>query len=230
MSVFQFNGLILLVNIFVALLNILLGMFFLKKIKELNHKEHEIDKSFSKIVEHAHAKSEALLEAAAEKASAIIKETKTLKVEMDHDLQLALKESVRGHMTLFDEVSKRVTLSYAEIFKNMRQEFLAHMDQVNDKVKQLAEDNLNTYRAIIKDEASTAQLSIQQKIDEEFAKAKKDIEAYRANEISYIDKSIGKIILQISKDIIGREINLIDQQNLLFEALDRAKKEGVFNH
>lgn len=229
MNIFQFNGLILLLNLLLTVVGIFLWLYFIRKLQDVKHKEQEIDSGFNKFLEHAHTKAEIILEEATRRASEILTETQTLKTGIEEQINQSVQMSLSNHVTMFNDVSQKTTESYAELLKTLRQEFLGDMSKLSDKVKELAEENLNVYKQIIKDEASTAQLSIQEKIDQEFAKAKKDIDAYRKSEISYIDKSIGKIILLISKDIISREITVSDKQNLLLEALERAKKEGLFN-
>ena len=57
----------------------------------------------------------------------------------------------------------------------------------------------------------------------------KEIAAYKQQKIKESDKTVNKIIAEVSQKVLNKSIPLEDHQNLIIESLEKSLKEGVFD-
>ena len=62
----------------------------------------------------------------------------------------------------------------------------------------------------------------------DFAKAQIEIAEYKKHQLSKIDQSMNDVLLKVSGSILGKVIPIRDHQQLIIDALEQAKKEGMF--
>ena len=77
-------------------------------------------------------------------------------------------------------------------------------------------------------ETIESQKLMNKKINEEYEKVKADLEQYRKEKLDLIDASINQIILKVVQDVLGEAIPLSKHEELVIEALEKAKREDLF--
>lgn len=55
-----------------------------------------------------------------------------------------------------------------------------------------------------------------------------DIETYKNNQMEGIDETVAGIVEKVAPEVIGKSISMEDHADLVWKALERAKKEGLF--
>jgi hypothetical protein len=55
-----------------------------------------------------------------------------------------------------------------------------------------------------------------------------ELDEYKKIRLQQADRTITQVIQEVSQEILNKSISLDDHQRLLIEALEKAKKEGVF--
>lgn len=60
------------------------------------------------------------------------------------------------------------------------------------------------------------------------AEANRQVEEYKNSRLKLIDDEIKKVVEKTSRDILGKTLSLEDHEQLIKNALEQAKKEGVF--
>src|SRR3990167_10652856 len=58
--------------------------------------------------------------------------------------------------------------------------------------------------------------------------AQSDIEIYKKNQLEGIDEAVAGIVEKVAPEVIGKSISMEDHAELVWKALERAKKEGLF--
>ena len=56
----------------------------------------------------------------------------------------------------------------------------------------------------------------------------KDIEAYKESRYADAEESVKQIVQKVSQEVLNKSISLEDHQKMVIDALEKAKKEGVF--
>ena len=60
-------------------------------------------------------------------------------------------------------------------------------------------------------------------------KVEKEMASYRQNQIKKLDAKINTVLVEVSKQVLGKAIDLKNHQDLVIEALNKAKAENLFS-
>lgn len=66
-------------------------------------------------------------------------------------------------------------------------------------------------------------------VREELNRAAKEIADYKNEQKAKINERITQVVAQISREVLGKALSLEQHEQLIVEALDEAKKAGLFN-
>ncbi|MBI3341554.1 hypothetical protein HY024_00365, partial [Candidatus Curtissbacteria bacterium] len=58
--------------------------------------------------------------------------------------------------------------------------------------------------------------------------AQGEIETYKKNQMEGIDEEVREIVAKVAPDVLGKSINFDDHEDLVWKALEKAKREGLF--
>ena len=56
----------------------------------------------------------------------------------------------------------------------------------------------------------------------------KEIEAYKQARFKEAEAMVTKIVQKVSQEVLNKAINIEDHEKLVVDALEKAKKEGIF--
>ena len=88
--------------------------------------------------------------------------------------------------------------------------------------------DFNEFRASLEKETINSEKFVKEKIDEEYLILQKELEGYKKEQYRKIDQDIYKILYRVSEMVMSQGIPFDKHKQLVLEALDRAKKEQVF--
>jgi hypothetical protein len=66
-------------------------------------------------------------------------------------------------------------------------------------------------------------------VERELAKAAEEIEQYKANRMRVVDERIVDILEEVLRVALDKKMSLADQSELIYKALEDAKKEHSFS-
>lgn len=108
----------------------------------------------------------------------------------------------------------------SEISK-LREKSLQSQNLFSSKIKEKIEESSKT----LSKEFSQILKSIAEDLKREVAKAEKEIENYKNERLKEVDERIYKMLGEVAKKTIGKAIDLSTHEELVMEALRKAKKE-----
>jgi hypothetical protein len=65
-------------------------------------------------------------------------------------------------------------------------------------------------------------------LEEEIAKVHEELKSYQQTKIAKFDTSVGGLVKQIVSTVLVNGLTIQNQDQLTYEALEAAKKEGMF--
>lgn len=194
-----------------------------KKLVDLNKQREnrwqELDtqaqKSYQEIIETANKKAvEITLKATEINNESAIKLQQTIDSLLKNQKEAieSVSESVlKTHQNQITELNRHILEVSGSIYKDI---------EANSKIEMLA------FIEIMKRQTFDAESNAQQKIKEEYEKLERDLELKKEEKLKILEINIYKILTNISKDVIGRSLDLSAQQDLILKSLTQAKKEG----
>jgi G:T/U-mismatch repair DNA glycosylase len=107
------------------------------------------------------------------------------------------------------EIHQSLIKGKEEILKEIKTSGDRLIDELNKKISQ----TLDSFSESIKRKISEAETTI---------------ENYKKERLKEVDKEVYRMLISVSKKVIGRVIDISTHEKLVIEALEKAKKEGVF--
>lgn len=197
--------------------NLLLFCFLLfylwkvhRKEKTLEKKEGKIDSNYHQIVDDALSKERKILEDATHAADQIVTGAQYIQQNSQKTVDEALQKMVTEVKDETADTSKEFRKDYQSSLENIANQSLTDFQQV---AKELQED----LRLQVKSFHETLLPTLQKELDE-----------YKQERLKQTEQTITKIIQTASQDILSKSISYEDHQRLMTEALEKAKKEGLF--
>jgi hypothetical protein len=180
------------------------------KEKLLEKEQKETDTSYHHVVDDALAKERKILEDAAFSSSQIIAGTKYVTSSSKESLDEAIQK-MEGTLTHeLGNTSGEFSKSYSTSLQHLATQSLTDFQNV---VKTMEAD----LQKQTKDFGATMLPSLE-----------KELEEYKKLRLQQADRTITHVIQEVSQEILNKALPLDDHHQLLIEALEKAKKEGVF--
>lgn len=181
-----------------------------KKEKELEAKETKVDTNYHQIVNDALSKERKILEDATREADQIITGAQYLSNSSKELVGQALQ--------------KIMTDTQANV-ASVSQEF---MNAYSTYLKQIATNSLNDFSSTTKGMQSDMARQIQEFHSTMLPKLEKELEEYKKERLRQTEQTITRVVQKASQEILNKTIPLEDHQNLIVDAMEKARQEGVF--
>lgn len=212
------------INLFVLLESLLLlsigvmyTMRLYKQEKELKSKEKELHASGEKILEQATQQAQGILKHALNKAEELVDKTDVFHENLEHKLTNTLKEK-----------SMNVTKTFDTTVADMKKEYLQEINDTFAGLEKEGKKNMEEFQVLLKKEGLSHKTFFDQKLEQEFESAKAEIEGYKKLKMEEAEKLINSSVNKLAIEVLGKAIPAKDQERLVIEALEKAKKDGLF--
>lgn len=224
------------INIFfMAIILILLGSFaFLysiyKRQEEFEHKEEHLLSDYKTVMRHAHQKARHMINKTTEQAETMLEQTHKMDTSALEDLENTLAKVINQHIYTLDRHTDEAFAVYKKALADVKDMYLKELKESVDGFKQGAQTELADFKTMLTKETITSQEFIGKKITDEFEIAQKEIADYKAKQLGKIDAQINTMVQQVSLAVLKQAISAKQHEELITQALEQAKKEGLFGN
>lgn len=146
---------------------------------------------------------------------------KALKEEFDK-IAISQKE-------VLDKTSQVLVASYKSMISEESEKARKSVGTVFDEIK----NNVVAQVESMKKDISSDQLNIKQliegKLQESLDKVNSEMEIYKVARMKKLDDSIMDVVKKVGEEVLAKSLNINEHKKLIFDCLNDAKKEGVFN-
>lgn len=123
-----------------------------------------------------------------------------------------------------DEMSKQ----YGNMFEKIREDYLKYSENSVDSFEKVAEKKLSEFQKALEEKTMNSQGALDKTITEQSKQLEQELAQYRTQKMQAIDAQAASIIEQATEKILGKAISVSQHEQLVLEALEQAKKDGVF--
>jgi len=150
--------------------------------------------------------------------------------------QLLEKEALE--MSAFNEkVQERILKGAEEKLKTLKEEvekeisdFRKIQSRSQALLTQKVKNEIERLSSGMVEQINSIYQSTSEKMNEKILKKEKEIEEYKREKIKELDQKIYQIITEVAKKTIGKTIDVSTHEELVMEALEKAKKEKFFGN
>jgi hypothetical protein len=216
---------ILIVIIFNALL-----LYYLKEVYGRDKQIAEFIKSNDTLIlSEAQQKAKSIIEAATIRAKQTITETDYVKAELMKKVENLLNDEAHKDVQLLQNKSYEINDWYKKLLAGVEQQHAKKAEETLNTVENIATEELEDFREILKKETMESEQVVSQKVNSEYQKVHLELEGYKAKKMQEINQAANKIVLEVTEEVLGKAISLDEHQKIIVDALEKAKRDGLFN-
>jgi len=180
--------------------------------------EEETLSAYQRIMRQAHQQARDIIKQASTQAKNMLSDTQFIKSHASKELDRDLAKE-----------SAAVVQSFQEALEQVTQEAVATMKNATDSIGQVGSTQVNTFRETLRQELVVHKDTLDKLVADEFAKARSEVDGYKKEQIDKVDKAVSKVVVTIVEQVLGKMINVQDHEDLVVQALEQAKKDGLFH-
>lgn len=223
---------ILATNTLLAIVLLAIGVSYAKTVKRLSDSEKERDllslqmqEKTSAVLDEARHRAIGIIKDANAKAQSIISSSAELDEQSKQTLATKLEQLSKEESEQFGKSSEDISKMYEAMLQKLREEHLNLLKNMANDIEKQAVSEIDEFKSLLEKDTVSTQKELQEKIDTEYLAIRSELAKYKAARIKKIDDTIYEVLETVSLEIIGKSINLEDQQKLVMDALTEAKSE-----
>lgn len=223
---------ILLVNIILILILIGFAAVFFRHIavteaatKKL--REEALQKALD-ITDEASEQARGIINEAGKKAETLLREASVISSDARERLATDLSQLSEEHRKRMAEASVKYVNEYQRMGATAEHEYQETLHTASQAMASEADKTVKLFEEFLKAQTVGYETAMQEKVSQMRHQADTYIEDYKIKKLKKVDEFIHRIILLVSRDVIGRALSIEEHNKLVVQALDHAKKEGFF--
>jgi len=183
---------------------------FRAKEKEIEKRESKIDTEYHQVVDTALTRERKILDDATSTADKIIADAQYV------------SQTSQG---LVDQTLKAMVADIHKEAIATAQEFARDYEA---SLKQLTDQSLNDFSGIVRGLQTDLAQQIKQVHETMLPGLEKELADYKQARIQQTEQMIVSIVQKVSQEVLNKSISIEDHEKLLMDAIEEAKKGGVF--
>jgi vacuolar-type H+-ATPase subunit H len=201
----------------------------LKREHEFQEKERSTFTQYEDIIKRAHQEAAELLEKTTATSQQLVSQVRTTNDKLTSDFDRVLQQIAEKQIQAMNQQAEGLKKGYQQKVTNME----TAIDQNTKSILQNAESDfdkqLDTFAKSLLAHATKSEQAINNKTKELLDHSQAEIDAYKKEQLAKVDKAILELIQKTYQDILGKSIPASVHQEMILEALEKTKKEGVFD-
>ena len=195
-----------------------------KKSEEIKEKEED---RWDDLELKAHEDYQKIIESANKKAEEIILQATEIKRDSTDNLQESVEIMLEDQKKILENASAALSKEFEDQLKEVNDNNILLLKNIYKGIETDVQSDYSLYKDVIKKQTFEAENIAKEKIKQEYEKLEVEIKEYREKMMNKVNDDIYKILLNISKAVLGKSLDAKDHEDLIIEALNKAKKENI---
>lgn len=220
-------------NLFAQLLPFIASLFilfctvgfaiFFKRVfdseKKFEGEEKNAIHSYKKILLQAHKDAEGILAQAQESSMQFKEEMTQTHKKITENTEKEVKEMIEA-----------LIIGYKEESQDLSGQMQNHTKEMFAQITADAEINIKNLLQTFSENTIGAHQRLSKQTDTAFKEFEEKLETYKKEQMEQVAKEVRLFVDVISKEVLEKSLSSEDQERLIFDALEKAKKEGIIPH
>jgi hypothetical protein len=190
--------------------------------------EEEVYQRSMRILSDTRIKAVKIIDDANSQAQDIISKATISANASSEAFQQNLAKTATTQIKEFEKATAGFVSVYTQILEDLKSKNVEVFQSVSKNIETNASDEIKTFRDSMQKLAISSQTEIMKKINEDYQSLKTEMDKYKKIQWQKTTSEIYIILEKISKLVMGKALSLSEHEDLIIQALEKAKKEGSF--
>jgi len=218
--------------IFILAVALAASVFYLAHIiKKIQQKQNTQDQTLENnmdIMNNARQKAIKMIDEANNKALDIINKANLSTDIASQNFNDQISRITSAQIKQLENSTQDFTKIYDQVLKDLKTKNIEMFQNISKDIEENTMNEIKNFKDSVAELTISSQKTIQEKIDQNYEVTTKEIEGYKTAQMKKFDDGIFSLLEKVSKLVLGKTISLSEHEDLILKALERAKKEGVF--
>lgn len=207
----------------VAMALTLLAISYARTLQKFQHFQSQEED----IKESAQKKATEIIDDARNKALSLIVDANSLQEGSKQIVSEGIRMASLSYIAIFKKVADQMFRRYQKELESLKNINIKNIENISKDITNTSLAELGDFRQILKQETFDSQKIVEQKIEEEYQTTLKELQLYKQEKLKKLDNEIYNIIEKISTLAIRKSLSLEDHEELVIDALNKAKEEKI---
>src|SRR4030042_4913980 len=186
-------------------------------LKEGEQARHTVGKKANEVLARTISMASELVNNSIEESKRNLRLSEEFRLDIENRMRTGVEQTIAESNKVFQNQSKDIISTYQTMFSVLNREVSS---ETKEKVSQLLPS--------LQKELEQIPRMVEEKLSQEIARVDKEVETHKQQKIKQLDTQIYQIISEVAKNTIGRSVDMSTHEELVMEALEKAKKEKFF--
>lgn len=196
--------------------------------KQIETLKTHIEQQARQITEEAKGEAEEIVKNANIRAQQIIGSGESVNLDTKKALEQTFKDLLLQSNKMLNDKAGEIVKQYEKLIGELNNKHINIFKNTTKDIENYTVSEVSDFKGILRQETVDAQKIVEQKIEEVYASAQREVEEYKKQQLERVRENIYKLLSEISKLVLGRSLDLSSQEELILQALEEAKKDGEF--
>lgn len=168
------------------------------------------------LLAQAQAKSQKILEDAYSESKKIMAKSQEFLVREEGEIAKELGKTTQTYLNVYSKTLDDINTNSTKVVQALPNE-----------IKTFVVTAIDDFRLSLSQEVAKVANQTSQALKEGYIKAQQEVEAYKKERLRQIDEQALKLIQEVTRKVLGKEISLEEHEKLVLKALEEAKRQGI---
>jgi hypothetical protein len=186
-------------------------------LREGEQARQAVGKKANEVLARTIGMSSELIKNSVEESKRNMKLSEEFRTEIEGKMRLGVEQTLTDSRKVFQNQSKDIISTYQTMFSVLNREVSS---QTKKKVEELIPDLQKQLEQVPK--------MVEEKLGQELSRVDRQVEVYKQEKLKQVDSQIYQVINDVARATISRSVDISAHEELVMEALEKAKKENIF--
>ena len=198
----------------------------IKKIEQADeekiHLHDSVNQKAVQILEDTRRQNIQILQAANKEAAKILSDATVNKADIQLLVKNKLDELIALQKKTTDTLNDQFSKNYQQALDKLKTQDIQAFEKISNDAADEVSKEMHEFTKILKDETVDAHSIMQERIEQEYAKAEQSIEEYRQQELKKIEAAVYPLLKNVISLVISRLLTTTDHEALITQAIQEA--------
>ncbi len=171
---------------------------------------------------------ETISKASKEKGAVLVKEAEAESQRLINEAKIHSQKIIQESTLLSEDVKAFQNENYQKMLETIKNEYIKMLSSISKDINAQVSNEITKFLSSLQSEVLRSQEAVMATIQAEYKKVQEDLSAYKLEMEKKVDDSIFKVINTVSRRVIGKNLSIEEQEELVLQALNEAKRQNIF--
>lgn len=163
-----------------------------------------------------------------EERAALIKDAELEAERLIKEAKLRSEKIIQESTALSEDVKAFQNQNYQKMLETVRNESIKMLSGISKDINAQVASEITKFLSSLQSEVLKSEEAVMVATQTEYKKVEQELSAYKLAMEKRVDDSIFKIVSTVSSRVIGKNLSIEEQEELVLQALNEAKRQNIF--